>query len=207
MGDATGFPFSGFVLVDQEVIGYDRREEGILSMPRYRPYGEGRPGGLFRGRFGTKPAEHYEGALVYLLPVRYPDFYTPGADAPEEKCFTFGIEAPGAFYGDVDWIEESCGEGADLVVLARVGGRGSWAEDPARSKEIFFFEDPRGGKRRNAVMRQGDLIELRVFTRYGTGAFDPLDFSANGWKRSPLLRALSVEYAEPTVVFRHDEWR
>jgi len=88
-----------------------------------------------------------------------------------------------------------------------VGGRGSWAEDPAKSKNIFFFDDPEHGKHRNPVMRQGDFLELRVFTRYGAGAFDPLNFSANGWKYSPLLKALSVEYAEPTLVFRHDEWR
>jgi hypothetical protein len=205
--DAGGFPFSGAVLIDNEVIGYDRLEDGALTMPQFSPYGEGRPCGLFRGRFGTEPAEHYEGGLVYFLPTRYPDLYTPGSDSPESGCFTFGVEAPGAFFSEVNWIEKGGGAGADLVLLTRVGGRGSWGGYPAESKDLFLFEDPAGKKHRNHVVRQGDYIEIRVFTRYGREAFDPLDYAANGWKRAPLLEALSVECLEPSRVFRHEEWK
>ncbi len=205
--DAGGFPFSGAVLIDDEVIGYNRLEEGLLSMPQYNPYGEGKSSGLFRGRFGTEPAEHYEGGLVYFLPLRYPDLYTPGSDAPETGGFTFGVEAPGAFFSEVNWIEKKGGPGADFVLLTRVGGRGTWDAYPAESKDLFLFDDPAGQKRRNHVLRQGDFIEIRVFTRYDSEAFDPLDYASNGWKRAPLLGALSVECLEPSRVFRHEEWK
>jgi len=92
-------------------------------------------------------------------------------------------------------------------VLARVGGRGRWDGDAAREKDLFLFENPAESKRRNWLLRQGDFVELRVFTRYGSGAFDPLDYASNAWKYAPALDALSVECVEPSRVYRHEEWR
>jgi hypothetical protein len=206
--DSTeGFPFSGTVLVDGELIGYDRIDGDFLSMPEYEPFGEERSRGLFRGRYGTEATDHYEGALVYLFPARYPDLYTPGSDAPELAYFSIGLEAPGAFFHELNWIEKRTAPGADLAVLARIGGRGGWEGDSAKLDDLFLFEDPADPKRRNFLLRQGDFIELRIFTRYAQGAFDPLDYSSNVWKHAPVLEALSVECVEPSRVFRHEEWR
>ncbi len=205
--DAAGFPWTGAILVENEVIGYNRKEENFLSMPSFKPYGDESERGLFRGRFGTEPSEHPEGTLAYLLPLRYPDFYTPGSDAPELAYFSLGVEAPGAYFSEINWVEKSAGPGADLVVLARVGGRGRWDGDAAREKDLFLFENPAESKRRNWLLRQGDFVELRVFTRYGSGAFDPLDYASNAWKYAPALDALSVECVEPSRVYRHEEWR
>jgi hypothetical protein len=229
VADPDRFPFAGAVLVDREVIGYSRTEDKLLSMPSYKPYGEGKPRGLFRGRFGTEPADHYAGSLVYALPVRYPDRYTPGSDAPELAHFSLGVDAPGAFFSEVNWIERlqaagdaaspaggdavaavisgDKGAGADIVVLVRVGDRAPWDGDPANTDGLYLFEDPGGPGTRNILLRQGDRVECRVFTRYGARSFDALDFASNAWKYAPLLEALSVESVEPSRVFRHEEWR
>jgi len=205
--DGADFPWMGAILVENEVIGYNRKEENFLSMPSFRPYGEESERGLLRGRYGTEPFEHSEGTLAYLLPVRYPDLYAPGSDEPELAYFSLGVEAPGAFFSELNWVEKLPGPGADLIVLARVGGRGRWNGDPAGESDLFLFENPAEQKRRNWLLRQGDFVELRVFTRYGEGAFDGLDFASNAWKYAPALDALSVECVEPSKVYRHDEWR
>ena len=134
-----------------------------------------------------------------------------------------------AFFSEVNWIEKlqsaagvdsvaggdalaavisgETGAGADIVVLVRVGDRTPWDADPANTDGLYLFTDPGGPGKRNIVLRQGDRIECRVFTRYGTRSFDALDFASNAWKYAPLLEALSVESVEPSRVFRHEEWR
>jgi len=205
--DSEGFPFSGAVMVDEEIIGYNRLEDKFLNMPLYEPFGEEKARGLFRGRFGTEPARHYGGSLAYLLPARYSDRYVPGCDAPELAYATFGVDAPGAFFSEVNWVEKLAVDGVDLVVLARVGGRGGWHARPEAAADLFLFQDPATPERRNKLLRQGDFLELRVFTRYGQGAFDPHDYTSNTWKYAPQLKALSVECVEPTRLYRHEEWR
>ena len=206
--ESSGFPFEGAVLVDREVIGYTRREGGMLLMPEEERYGTGMVG-LLRGRYGTDPEPHPSGSVVLSLPIRYRDLYAPGAEFPEAAFFPFGVYAPGAFFNRVTWKEERQGDGAGLVVLCRTGGRGKWTDDPEKSPDLFFFEgDGKAtGGPGGVLRRQGDTLQVRVYTRYAPGAFDPLDFASNAWKYAPVLRWLGVEYVEPTRIVRHEEWR
>ena len=204
--DTSGFPFEGMVLIDEEVVGYTRNEEGLLTMPCVSSGFHSRHG-LLRGRYGTGRLLHTAGALVYSLPYRYPDLYTPGANPPEAAYFPFSISAPGGYYSRVHWVEELQGDGADLAVLVRVGGRGDWAAAPSESEDIFLFEEVDTPDRMNSVLRQGRRIDLRVYTRYHEGAFDPLDFASNRWKYSPVLKTMAVEYVQPTRIMRHEEWQ
>lgn len=204
--DPEGFPFGGVVLIEQELIGYTRIDDGLLTMPE--EVGSGYwSRGLLRGRYGTEPGRHPSGALVFGLPIRYPDLYTPGADIPEQAYFPLSLAAPGAYFGRITWKEESPGPAASLKVQAKLGGRGTWTQSPEDSRDIYFFEQKVGPGKVNAMNRQGDRLDLRVFTQYAPGAFDPVDFASNGWKYAPVLRRMGVEYIQPTRVLRHEEWR
>ncbi len=205
--DAGHFPLSGTVLIDTELVSYNRKDESFLTMPIYMPFGTEKERGLFRGRFGTEVTEHQEDALVYLIRERVPDLYAPGCDAPEQAFFSLGFEAPGAFYSSLNWVERLHGEGSDLVALVRVGGRDRWEHDPEKARDLFLFEDPGKLRQRNGILRQGDRLEVRFFTRFAQNAFDAHDFSSNLWKCVPTLEAVNLECLEPTRFYRRDEWR
>ncbi len=59
----------------------------------------------------------------------------------------------------------------------------------------------------NLINHSGDRLDVRIFTRYGEGAFDSLDFASNTWKYAPVLKWLGVEYAQPVRIVHHEEWR
>ncbi|MFH1998868.1 MAG: hypothetical protein ABIK28_04260 [Planctomycetota bacterium] len=131
----------------------------------------------------------------------------PLADVPEAAFFPFSVYAPGAFFNEVTWVEERQGPGAVLDIRVRVNGVEDWSRSPLLSRDLFSFSLEKGSKTKNPVLRQGDRIDLRVYTRYEPGAFDPLDFISNAWKYTPRLKALGVEYVQPTRIVRHEEWR
>jgi hypothetical protein len=226
MKDSKTLPFEGALLIDEEVIGYSRNEadEGMLVMPEVFLTGQALGGvGLLRGRYGTVPARHLKGAVAYSLPVRYRDCFTalPDLDAldprkeaeaalfdvPEAAYFPFSLHAPGAFFSQLTWVEEGQGPGAYLEVRARVGGIVDWLPLASVSKDQFSFNKVSGEGKSMALNRQGDRLDLRVHTRYVLGAFDPLDFMSNAWKYAPRLKALGVEYVQPTRIVRHEEWQ
>ena len=132
---------------------------------------------------------------------------TDGGQSWEDAYAPLSLAAPGAYFSRMSWTEESPGSAASLVVHARVGGRGDWTMPSGRSKDILHFEKRGNGNKGHLLDRQGDRLELRVYTRYAPWAFDPVDFSSNGWKYAPILRRIGVEYAQPTLVLRHEEWR
>jgi hypothetical protein len=88
-----------------------------------------------------------------------------------------------------------------------VGGTADWLPLVSISKDQFSFCKASGDDKSPALNRQGDRLDLRVYTRYGAGAFDPLDFMSNAWKYAPRLKALGVEYVQPTRIARHEEWQ
>ena len=120
--DATGFPSEGTVLVDDELIHYTRIREGALEMPSASTVPgamDGNGGGLFRGRFGTEPAGHRQGAPVILFPFRYWDRQAEHADAPELAYFGLAVDQPGAFWRSVFWDADEVEGTPDLRPAAR----------------------------------------------------------------------------------------
>lgn len=227
---AENFPAQGAVLINEEVIGYSRGEDDFLFMPQGVSAETGRNMGLLRGRFGTAPSSHLSGEVVYSLPVRYLDLYPalqhetvegselngritdrvfvpPLADAPEAAFFPFGVQAPGAFFNELTWVEERQGPGAYLDLRVRIGGVEDWSVPPSASRNLFSFCQGAEAESRFPLLRQGDRIDVRVYTRYMPGAFDPLDYMSNAWKYAPRLKALGVEYVQPTRIIRHEEWQ
>jgi hypothetical protein len=163
--------------------------------------------GIFRGRFGTLAGRHASGAIVMRIPFRYWDRAVRNADNPELGYFQFPLNRPGAYFKGVSWGEQFPQRNLDVRVLARVDQRCSWAEEPGGTQNgLFEFMNPRGKNDPNRIDMQGNLLEVRVFFEYRTGAFDPM-FNADGWKETPWLTRMRVDYVQPNQVLCHEELR
>jgi hypothetical protein len=214
LSDSNGFPNSGFVLIDQEVIGYTYQQVndagGTLYVPTYRYHDPGTGRGLpaFRGRFGTAIQNHEPGAMVFWLPHRYPDWHAEDADIPELGSMGVTVPARRGYFHSMMWQEE--GNGAAEVRLrarARVFGRGHYALDPDDDPDLFDFDAPLDNGAPHRLGRQGDLLDIRFSVEYLPGAFDAIDFLSNSWKHAPLITTVGVEYTADHVVEEHQEWR
>lgn len=216
IADPVDFPMRGTVLIGKELIGYSRIEGNRLIMASWRDPDTKAESGLLRGRFGTTPNSHQQDGLVYVFPARYEDRWHPRADDPELGYLGLRVQGRGAFFREVTWESTGGSKLADLVVQARVGGRGSFTDDPATSKDVFQFDTPATQDARNLLLRQGDELELRVFTRFHDGAYDTsvldpdpprLRGGNNDWKKAPRLTAVGVEWIAGPAGIRHEEWR
>jgi len=149
--DHGGFPSEGTVLVGDELIHYTRTRAGALEMPRASSVPgamDGRGGGLFRGRYGTAPADHREGAPVILFPFRYWDRQVERADAPELAYFGLAIDQPGAFWRNVFWEADEV-EGSQIYALQRAVDVGSgdappWDGEPGKTPELGLYQQGAG---------------------------------------------------------------
>ena len=215
IADETDFAHRGVVQMGRELIGYSRREEGALVMPEWIDP-TGHKVGLLRGRYGTTPTAHASGTLVYQFPVRHEDRYRPQADDPELGYVGVHLEAKNAFYKGLTWSTEGETELADVVVQARVGGRGRFTDAPSSSPDLFEFTASGFGTPDKRILRQGDTLELRAFTRYKAGAFDGQVFDpdvgsgrggSNDWKRAPRLLLLGVDWIGGPARLTYEEWR
>ncbi|MBL8767780.1 MAG: hypothetical protein JNL94_10465, partial [Planctomycetes bacterium] len=216
IADAVDFPMRGTVLIGKELLGYSRIEGNRLLMPSWRDPDTKAESGLLRGRFGTTAGSHQQDGLVYVFPARYEDRWHPRSDDPELGYLGLRVQGRGAFFREVTWETTGGSKLADVVVQARVGGRGSFTDDPATSKDVFQFDAPATQDARNLVLRQGDELELRVFTRFHEGAYDVgvldpdpprLRGGNNDWKKAPHLTAVGVEWIAGPATIRHEEWR
>ena len=206
----------GLVLVDHELIHYvySRRYLSLEMPPRRAPARKGRTtsdsefrrgDGIFRGRFGTIPASHSAGTAVIEFPFRYWDTYAERADAPEMHHLDLHLESPRAVFKTVTWEEESPEALVDLQLLARVDARTPWWEKPAPGKGLFLFDAPTYKDEPRKIGMQGKVLDLRLFTVYKPGAFDPVNFLSQAWKTAPTLKSVKVVYEAPTVVLREEE--
>ncbi len=206
----------GLVLVDQELIHYvySRRSLSLEMPPRRAPSRKNgttgdqnfRPGdGIFRGRFGTVPASHSSGTAVIEFPFRYWDTFAERADAPEMHHFDLHLESPRAVFESVTWEEETPQALVDLQLLARVDRRAPWWEKPAPKKGLFLFDAPTWKNEPRKIGLQGNVLDLRFYTVYKPGAFDPVHFLSQAWKTAPTLKSVKVVYEAPTVILHEEE--
>lgn len=217
LADASDFPARGVVQVGRELLAYTRKEGDTLVMPRHDDPQTRAEVGLFRGRYGTRPEAHNQGAMVRLFPVRYEDRYHERSDDPELAWLGVFLKTRAGYFKELSWQEDQAGELASLVVAARVGENVSFADDPQETAELFLFEDAGGTDRRqNEILRQGDQLELRIFVQYKDGAFDSAVFEpdpggqrggSNDWKRAPRLSALGIDWIGATRRLSYEEWR
>jgi hypothetical protein len=215
VADAQGFPRSGFVQIDREILGYGFVQgvtdggAAALTVPTYFGAADDRDDRVgkaaFRGRFGTASASHDQDALVFWFPERYPDWYAPRAEFPELGCLEIDVPARRGWFHSVTWSEHSDDGLVHLVAQARVLGHGGFAGDPEEDPDLFFFEEPGDQGRAHVLDRQGDELLLRFFTEYEDGAADPDAMLRSAWKRTPTLQTLGVEYVAVPVVETHEE--
>jgi len=212
-GDSTlrvasleGFPSQGLVLVGEELVHFTRHRSGALDMPRLasRPGAadEGGPG-LLRGRFGTAPAEHAAGAPVILFPFRYWDRWSAQADVPELAYLGLEFDQPGAWWSSVFWDAETAPHGqCKIGVLQRTDPGVPWDEDPDLTDGLTLYWEGREQDEMIPVGGMSDRIEWRVFVHFEPGAFDPSTGLSHGWKETPRLRRLGLEFLAPSLVCR-----
>jgi hypothetical protein len=211
--DSAGFPSEGTVLVDDELVHYTRLRQGALEMPSASTVPgamDGKGGGLFRGRYGTEPAGHRQGAPVILFPFRYWDRQAEHADAPELAYFGMAVDQPGAFWRSVFWDADEV-EGSEIYALQREVdlGRGSappWDGDPTRVAGLTLYDTGMHEGEGIPIGRQADRLEWRFFVRYLPGAFDALNGLSHAWKRTPRLEVFGVESLAPNqILWRLDQ--
>ncbi|MHC4777201.1 MAG: hypothetical protein ACYTFG_01350 [Planctomycetota bacterium] len=189
------FPSEGYVMVNNEMIGFHRKSSGKLVIPSENPDSPG----LFRGAFGTEPQSHGGGDIAILMPYRYFDGYRERADIPELAYFQTSFAARGAYWDRVTWEQDIPDEMYQKVkVYVRVDGKPDWnAEVTNKPGGLWLFEDPEGA---NVIGAQGDFVEVRVYFTYESGAFH-----TDACKSTPKLKNFLVRYAQPLTVLSHKE--
>ncbi|MFH1707492.1 MAG: hypothetical protein ABIF71_06205 [Planctomycetota bacterium] len=94
-----GFPPTGFLRIDNEIIGYTYKgTTTTLPITDFFAMESNAAGdGYFRGRFGSTAAAHGEGAAVTLFAARYPDWSPVQLDASNNVVNRWNSDR-GAFY-------------------------------------------------------------------------------------------------------------
>ena len=93
-----------------------------------------------------------------------------------------------------------------IEVLVRTDATVPWSADPAKTKGLFLFTDSEEDDP-NIIGTAGDGLDVRVLFKYLSGAFDPIDLRAHGWKTTPELLSLRVTYLDQTRVLTREEWK
>jgi hypothetical protein len=231
LNKTTNIPRStGYVKIGDEILGFTRVEGNRLVMPQdLRPSEDSLSGssdtgpGLFHMRFGTAAQDHEDGAIVYYMPVRYPDRYVERSADPQASCIILRKRVDGAIWKRVGW-DERIGSNLDVHVLVRFDGTPDWdsaniynvsegrvvsgrAEDFAKNPKSFLFELETAHDL-NTMNIQADVIEVRISFQFQAGAYDTnLTPPADGWKDTPWLKAVRVEYVSPVTIHHSEEIR
>jgi hypothetical protein len=193
---------------------------GVLRMPV-----NDAGGGLFVARYGTTARSFDAGTPVFWHPVRNWDRFAEYSDDPELSFFALSTELTDAFLKRIYWKEVITAPNLNIRVYARLnealdwnanaqrmlflsrdgdssGGTSGLRVDPKQSplKYLRAMEDPNGD---NLLNIQADRIELRVFVLYENGAYIWNDPTKIGWKSTPILQSLGLEYVNQNRVRRH----
>jgi hypothetical protein len=192
---------NGYVLIDQEVIGFES-QGAQLTMP---PDFDGN--GLLRGMFGTTPRAHSTDALVYGIPWRYWDGYKPGQWDNRLPYWQASWTVRGARWRAIQWDAELPVGDTNLVVHCQVrcDGVGEIYALPALANDSLTWEFTGDGQAHRidhaSVMREKGQLDARFRIEYRPGSFWP----NHSWKRTPRIRSIDVEYDRETKVLFHED--
>ncbi|MBK8100245.1 MAG: hypothetical protein IPK26_24340 [Planctomycetes bacterium] len=179
-------------------------DAATLEMPRFHPPhedGDGTgPRGLLRGRFGTAPVAASSGEPIIAFPFRHWDRHVPRSDDPELSYFqcTTG-EAPVLFTG-LTWAEETTDSSVDVECLVRVDGKAPWTADPAATQGLWLFNRTAGDNEPSRIGWMGSQLEARFGVVYKAGCLDLSAFTRHGWKTTPRIERVRLEYQGETRV-------
>jgi hypothetical protein len=200
---------NSLLLIDQELVHLPiRPHEQALEMPRF-PAPEDDPDelgdGVLRGRFGTAPAPHGTGTLVYSFPTRWMDLYAPRSNSHTLAWFQLGMNEPGAYWEGIYLETEEPDTSHRVRVLAR-SGPAKWDDDPETTPGLVLIErasQPNGQPM--PLNLQSDQLDLRVSFDWGPGAFDPIEFNSTAWTVAPRLRHLRLQYLAESKIIRQED--
>ena len=201
--NAAPFGRSGTVRIGQELVHHTDRIDG-LGMPRATDEnGRVDPGGrgLYRGRYGTPRESHAALTPVVRWPQRYWDRYVVDNDAPEQTFLGLEVSQPDAWIRSL-LIEhtDATEPGARLGILTRTDPKVPWSADPEQTDGLQLDWIDRLAGRPVQIARQTDAFEARVFVEYQPGSFDPTAPAAHGWKETPTIEQIAVDYIVPGAV-------
>jgi hypothetical protein len=186
---SSGFESEGYAMVGSEIIGYTRRTRGTLT------------GSYFRGAYGTDAQPHRAGTLALPLPFRYWDRYLPESDRSEMAYFQGSFSAAGTRWNRIGMVVVNTSY-VRLRLQVRFDGAPGWDSVPTnREGGLYEFQGAGPHDLRTAGGRRvrADQIEYRVLFDYLPGAA-----GGSGWKRTPRVDALYIEYGNPLVVVRRE---
>ena len=194
---------------------YTLRDPAALRMPIHP-----RGGGLFVARYGTVARSWDAGTPVFWQPIRGWDRFAEFSTDPEISFWSFNTQLRGAYFKRLYWQEllvpnvyfrilMRLNEDAPwdalnsrTIIMSQLGGRdiAPKSYDGNPFKYLRRFEFHRGD---NIVGLQAERVEMRVFVIYRNGAYRWEDPSVRGWKTTPLLQQMALEYVQPNRIWRH----
>ncbi|MFB3067207.1 MAG: hypothetical protein ACE10D_11925, partial [Planctomycetota bacterium] len=198
---------------------YTLRDAAALRMPIHP-----RGGGLFVARYGTVARSWDAGTPVFWQPIRGWDRFAEFSTDPEISFWSFNTQLRGAYFKRLYW-QEVLAPGVYFRILMRLNEDAPWDALSSRTiimsqfggrditprsydgnpyKYLRRFEFHKGD---NFVGLQADRVEMRVFVIYRNGAYRWADPSARGWKTTPLLQQMALEYVQPNRIWRHVDTR
>ncbi|RME05165.1 MAG: LamG domain-containing protein [Planctomycetota bacterium] len=156
--------------------------------------------------YGTPPYPFQNGDLAYFLPFRYYDHFEPLGnplsggvkDSEDLAFFQATLRAPRAFFQRIWW--EVIPTPHTLVRLfVRLDGKPSWQEIPTRSRSqakrknylLYEFRNPK----KSLIQKSGDEIQFRLYIQ-----FKPSAYRQGGWKETPIIRRIGIDYLQKTQI-------
>ncbi|WP_145068637.1 hypothetical protein [Engelhardtia mirabilis] len=207
VSDNSDMPREGTVLIGEELLHHTNKIDGLGMPARSTEPGaqDGKGAGLFRGRFGTEPDAHPEGAPVIHFQTRYWDRYPDDSDAPELQFLGLDLPQPDAWVRSVlvEQTEPSFG-GVRTGLMIRTDPTVAWDADPEKTPGLKRYWLDQLAGRPAPVRAQASRVELRLFHQFEQGAFDPLSGS-QGWKDVPVIEQVAIDYIAPGRVFERSD--
>ena len=184
-------------------------------------------GGMFVGRYGTVGLTFESGSICAWHPIRNWDRFSDFNDHPEMCHWTFTTEFRDAFIKRVWWEEGQAVQNVNVRAVCRLNESVQWNAKASRViplsqdgegdqsggggvsrrrlrgdplRYLYSMEVPDGD---NLILLQADKVEVRMLVIFEQGAFRWDDMSAAGWKGSPKIEVMGIEYVQQNRVLRH----
>jgi len=197
------------------------------------PIAAGIGSGLFLGRYGSVAQAFSTGRPVFWQPTRTWDRFSEFADNPEIGYFGISQRFTDAYVKRVWWKQGQMPEHTNTRIVVRINEAVPWSaraedvlflsRDGARSAEqvpdkfqrrmreagnaatfLRAMEQP-GADNLLGINKgvQANIVEIRIYTIYKKGAWQWTEPRFNGWKKSPNIQGVGIEYVQQNVTRAH----
>ncbi|MFA4987198.1 MAG: hypothetical protein WC712_11480, partial [Candidatus Brocadiia bacterium] len=162
---------------------------------------------LFRGAFGSIPAEHKAGTLAVIFPCLAGNSYeVDESDGRQGGYLEFSRHRPGMRISGLTWADLAPDPFVQLHFWADVADDHDFVREPV-SPNVFHFTSK---SKDFSISRNGepvltDNVTVRVMHEYLRGAWLPNDPTRHSWKVLPQIDKIDLWIQEPDVVFEHRE--